>query len=178
MPFSRKTETKAVRLQQVFTTRKNANHDVGSRSILDKKGVSRNDDATLIRLQSLLQVNCVIAKPLKLVADLYTTLYEHPCNHVPIFQPNPPQFEGITSVRLSVSLDRSIDRVHSSKKPLHFVYNTACRNHFPIGLSQEKALAPPTGFERVFGGGATPLAAEAGEEADAAAAEDTPLSPS
>jgi len=53
------------------------------------------------------------------------------------------------------------------------------RNHFPSPpeLSQEKALAPPTGFERVLGGARLPPAAEAGEE-DVTTAEAMPLSPS
>ena len=50
-------------------------------------------------------------------------------------------------------------------------------DHLPIGLSQEKALAPPTGFARVFGGAL--LDAEAGEyEAAAAPIAAIPFSPS
>jgi hypothetical protein len=52
-------------------------------------------------------------------------------------------------------------------------------SHFPSPpeLSQEKALAPPTGFARVFGGARIPPTAEAGEE-DVGTIEAMPLSPS
>jgi hypothetical protein len=43
--------------------------------------------------------------------------------------------------------------------------------------SQEKALAPPMGFERVFGGAAL-LATEAGKDEAVTAAEASPFSPS
>lgn len=51
-------------------------------------------------------------------------------------------------------------------------------DHLPRGLSQENALAPPTGFARVLGGAALPVAEAGEDEAAAAPIEPIPFSPS
>jgi hypothetical protein len=79
------------------------------------------------------------------------------------------------------SFPSSNKKTRGVSPPLIYPFRIACTStnapftypsitYLPIGLSQENALAPPTGFARVFGG-----AAEAGDDDEAAAGVTAPI---